>query len=283
MRWFASLFHPNVDVFMTLRARDCLAGVVLCLSTALPGWAAEVTPHRAIYQMTLLSSRGGSDIADVNGTMQFEWKDACDGWAIDQRSLMTFLYNTGEEVDLGWSLVSWESKDGLRYRFYVRKYQNGELYEELRGDAKLDGPGKGGVAQYSLPEPRKIHLPAGTLFATAHSLKLLELAESGGQFLWATVFDGSDEEGLFGVNAIVSDRREAEGVSDPRSPLLVAGPSWHVALAFFAATGQGAEPEHEQSLRLHANGVTEDLVLDYGDFTVSATLQKIEKLPPAKC
>jgi hypothetical protein len=257
--------------------------MALCLSSATPSLAVEVTPHRAIYEMTLLSTRGGGDIADVRGTMQFEWKDACDGWAIDQRSLMTFLYNSGDEVDLGWNLVSWESKDGQRYRFYVRKFQNGELYEELRGDARLDGPGKGGVAQYTLPEPRKLHLPAGTLFATAHSLKLLELAEAGQQFLWATVFDGSDEEGLFGVNAVISDRREPQGVADARSPLLVAGPSWHVALAFFAATGQAAEPAHEQSLRLHANGVVEDLVLDYGDFTVSASLQKIEKLPPPKC
>ena len=88
---------------------------------------------------------------------------------------------------------------------------------------------------------------------------------------------------MFGVNAVISDRREPQGVADARSPLLVAGPSWHVALAFFAATGQAAEPAHEQSLRLHANGVVEDLVLDYGDFTVSASLQKIEKLPPPKC
>jgi hypothetical protein len=72
-------------------------------------------------------------------------------------------------------------------------------------------------------------------------------------------------------------------VADARSPLLIAGPSWHVALAFFPATGQGAEPEHEQALRIHANGVVEDLVLDYGDFTVIATLKKLEKLPPADC
>lgn len=268
---------------MIFKARDCLAGIALCLSSATASLAVDVTPHRAVYEMALLSSRGGSDIADVRGTMQVEWKDGCDGWAVDQRSLMTFLYNSGDEIDLGWNLVSWESKDGQRYRFYVRKFQNGELDEELRGDARLDGPGKGGVAEYTLPERRKVHLPAGTMFATAHSLKLMELAESGQQFMWATVFDGSDEEGLFGVSAVITDRHEPEGVDDARSPLLVAGPSWHVALAFFPVTGQGAEPEHEQRLRLHANGVVDDLVLDYGDFTVSAKLQKIEKLPAPKC
>jgi len=273
---------------MFLTARHCLAGVTLCLSTTVPAlgfpaWAFDVTPHRAIYDMALQSSRGGGDIADVSGTMQFEWTDSCDGWTVDQRSVMTFLYNSGDQVDLGWNLVSWESKDGLRYRFYVRKFQNGEMYEELRGDARLDGPGKGGAADYTLPEPKRVHLPVGTLFPTSHSLALLEHADSGKPFFWAHVFDGSDEEGLFGVSGVISDRREPEGVADARSPLLIAGPSWHVALAFFPATGQGAEPEHEQRLRMHGNGVVEDLVLDYGDFTVAATLKKLEKLPPADC
>src|SRR3546814_2910724 len=107
-----------------------------------------VTPHKAIYNMALRSG-GSGDIADVRGTMEFKWADSCDGWTVDQRSVMTFLYNTGDEVDLGWNLVSWESKDGLSYRFYVRKFQNGEMYEELRGDARLDGGGKTGIARYT--------------------------------------------------------------------------------------------------------------------------------------
>jgi hypothetical protein len=268
---------------MMSRARPCLAAVVLCL--ALPGAAAaiEVTPHKAIYEMALRSSAGGGDIADVRGTMEFEWADSCDGWTVDQRSVMTFLYNTGDEVDLGWNLVSWESKDGLRYRFYVRKFQNGEMYEELRGDARLYGAGKSGIARYTLPAPKQVELPAGTLFPTAHSLALLENAAAGKPFLWADVFDGSDEAGLFGVGAVIVERREATAAAEGRSALLSAGPSWHVSLAFFPAAGQGAEPEHEQRLRLHANGVVEDLVLDYGDFSVSATLKRVEKLPPPDC
>src|SRR3546814_14946374 len=89
---------------------------------------------------------------------------------------MTFLYNTGDEVDLGWNLVSWESKDGLRYRFYVRKFQNGEMYEELRGDARLDGAGKPGIARYTLPAPKQVELPVGPLFPPAPRLALLEAA-----------------------------------------------------------------------------------------------------------
>lgn len=268
---------------MMSSARLCLAAVVLCLTLPGAAVAVEVTPHKAIYEMALLT-RGGGDIADVRGTMQFEWADSCDGWTVDQRSVMTFLYSSGDQVDLGWNLVSWESKDGLRYRFYVRKFQNGEMYEELRGDARFDGAGKPGAANYTLPTPKRVELPAGTLFPTAHSLALLENAVAGQPFLWANVFDGSDEEGLFGVGAVIAERRGPEPTATTgRSPLLSAGPSWHVSLAFFPAAGQGAEPEHEQRLRLHANGVVEDLVLDYGDFSVAATLKRVEKLPPPAC
>ncbi len=280
LRWSLNLHKRKM--WMISRARPCLAAILLCL--ALPGaaFALEVTPHKAIYDMALRSG-GSGDIADVRGTMEFKWADSCDGWTVDQRSVMTFLYNTGDEVDLGWNLVSWESKDGLRYRFYVRKFQNGEMYEELRGDARLDGAGKTGIAKYTLPSPKQVDLPAGTLFPTAHSLALLEAAAAGSPFLWANVFDGSDEAGLFGVGAVIVEREEPAKPAADRPALLSAGPSWHVSLAFFSAVGQGAVPEHEQRLRLHANGVVEDLVLDYGDFSVGATLKRVEKLPPSGC
>ncbi len=266
---------------MISRARRGLALVVACL---IPGAAAavEVTPHRAIYRMALQSSHASSDIADVSGTMQFEWADSCDGWTVDQRSVMTFLYNSGDSVDLGWNLVSWESKDGTRYRFYVRKFQSGEVYEELRGDARLAADGSGGTAHYTVPGERQVTLPAGTFFPTAHSLALLDNAEAGKPFLWADVFDGSDEEGLFGVGAGIGPRREGGASAAGDSPLL-ASPSWYVSLAFYPASDGSPVPEHEQRLQLHDNGLVEDLVLDYGDFTVSATLSKVEALPAPGC
>jgi hypothetical protein len=268
---------------MISRASCWLAAVVACLFVSGAARAVDVAPHRAIYEMALKSSDASSDISDVRGTMQFQWTDSCDGWSVDQRSMMTFLYNSGDQVDLGWSLVSWEAKDGKRYRFFVRKYQNGEVYEELRGDARLEADGTGGVADYTLPAPRQARLPAGTMFPTTHSLALLARAESGQPFLWADVFDGSDESGLFGVSAVIVGRRDAGEAVEGRSPLLAAGPSWQVSLAFFPSVDDAPLPEHEQELRLHATGVVEDLILNYGDFTISATLKKLEALPPADC
>jgi len=178
--------------------------------------------------------------------------------------------------------VTWESKDGLRYRFFIRNLENGEVKEEYRGEARLDGPGKGGVANYTVPEGRKIQLPAGTLFPTAHTIALLKHIQAGDTFLWATIFDGFDADGISDVSAVVTKNLATEAATDGRSPLLSAGPSNRVHLAFFqhSDSGGSTEPEHEQQLRLHMNGVVESMVLDFGDFTVAGNLKEIKTLKP---
>lgn len=249
-----------------------------CIVLAGAGQAFEIAPHRAMYDLSL--SKHGGDVADVRGSMLFEWEDACDGWNVTQRTVMAFTYQNGQEVKIAWNVTTWEAKDGLSYRFFVRRFENGELAEEFRGAAKLDGAGKGGFAEYTLPEKRSLELPAGTLLPTAHSLELLRRIEAGDQLFWATIFDGYTAKGLSDLNAVVTARLAAEAAAPELSPLLSAAPSSRVSIAFFGREGQAAEPEHEQMLRLHQNGVVESLKLDYGDFTIDGKLTELKSLPP---
>ena len=254
-----------------------------CLAAASPTGAVEIVPHRAFYTMSLAAADSRSNIADVEGAMLFEWADSCDGWAVTQKLAMTVYYSTGESSEFGWNLTSWESKDGLKYRFFVRRMEDASEEIPLRGDAALDGVGKGGSAHYVQPEERTVDLPVGTLFPTAHSLALLAEAEAGKPFFFADVFDGSDEDGLFGVGAIIGKRMEPERGGDDRNSLLTEAPSWRLRLAFFPHASPAPEPEHEQIFRLHGNGIAEELVLDYGDFSVRAALGKVERLPKPGC
>src|SRR3546814_5306574 len=130
---------------MGFRAVVGLTVRIICGSIAMSAEAANIAPHRAVYELSLERSSTSSDVVDVSGVMQFEWADACDGWAVTQRSVMTFLYQTGEEVELGWSLVSWEAKDRSRYRFFMRQVENGIAAEARRGRARLEGTDKGGT------------------------------------------------------------------------------------------------------------------------------------------
>jgi hypothetical protein len=257
-----------------------LAGIALAAGLCHAAAAVTIAPHRAVYTMELV--RGGdSAVAAVDGTMLFEWADSCDGWTVQQRWRLLYLYNTGEEVEVSQNLTSWESKDGLRYRFFIRRMQNGEVASELRGEARIDEPGGAGTATYTLPEKRVIELPPGTLFPTAHSLKLIERAEAGDTLVYAIVFDGSDEDGLFDVSAALGPRTPPAG--ETATEPLAAGPSWTVSLAFYLTGKEAVVPEHEQFVRMYANGVVDSLLIDYGDYTVDAQLKKVEALPPQSC
>lgn len=254
----------------------------LCV-LAVPGAAgADILPHRALYELSMLKNRDASLIA-LDGNMAFEWQDSCDGWSINQRSIMGFYYDGGESTELNWSLVSWEAKDGLSYRFIVRQLSDGQQTDEFRGDATLRPDGSGGTATYSAPDRHTVALPAGGLFPTAHSLEIIERAAANKPMLWAQVFDGSDAEGLFGVHVVVTPLSVEARKQADQQPALKGVPGWHISTAFYAPSGQAAEPEHEQQLDLFANGVVDRLVLDYGDFTVLGTLKRLEPLPVPRC
>ena len=77
---------------------------------------------------------------------------------------MTFVYQTGNEMQFGMNVASWESKDGRRYRFFVKRLEGDQVTEEYRGEAELSAPGGPGRAKYTLPEEKTLDLPAGTLF-----------------------------------------------------------------------------------------------------------------------
>src|SRR6516164_8396806 len=123
-----------------IKSSAVAAGLVAVAMTAAGG--AEIAPHRALYSMALGSARDDSGVVDARGTMDYEWGETCDGWTIEQRYRLKMRYGETPDVDIVSSFVTWESKDGLRYRFNQRQSRNGELDQDIRGEAKLDAPGR---------------------------------------------------------------------------------------------------------------------------------------------
>lgn len=243
--------------------------------------AVEVTPHRAVYKMSLSSARNSSKVADVRGRMLFEWGDACDGWTVEQRFQLRFLYAEGDEMQMVTNYVTWEAKDGLGYRFNIRKLVNGELDEEVKGNASLKADGSGGTARFTKPEAAEHKLPAGTVFPTHHTLSILENASTGEKFFARTVFDGAEDDGLTEISTVIGATTEAKAKLDD-NPLLRL-PAYPVRLAFFPTQSDNPAPEYEMSMVLLRNGIAESMQIDYGDFTVKAILEKLEALPKGGC
>jgi len=262
------------------------AGVGLWLG-ALPAAAFEIAPHRALYSLTLGWARPASNVVAASGAMVYEWGETCDGWTVQQRFRLRLQYAEQEGVEVSSNLVTWEAKDGLRYRFNERRLRNGEPDEEIKGEARLEGAGKGGMAEFTRPEATRLKLAPGVLFPTAHTLLLIERARAGEQFVARDVFDGATVENASQITAVIG--REitpaAAGSGDkkqPDSPLLKR-PSWRIRLAFFPADSKAEQPDYELGMQLLDNGVSKDMALDYSDYVIRATLDEIEALPRPNC
>jgi hypothetical protein len=257
-----------------------VTGLVAAATTA--AGAAEIAPHRALYSMTLGSARNDSGVVDARGTMDYEWGETCDGWTIEQRYRLKMRYGETPDVDIVSSFVTWESKDGLRYRFNQRQSRNGELDQDIRGEAKLDGPGKGGGVEFIKPKPQTLKLDPGVLFPSAHTILLIDKAHEGENFLSRQVFDGATDENAVQVSAAIGVKITADPAVVKLSPLLQR-PGWRVRLAFFPVDASVEKPDYELGMRLLDNGVSQDMLIDYGEYSIRAKLDDIEPLAKSNC
>ena len=244
--------------------------------------AAEIAPHRALYSMTLGSVRNDSEVTDAKGAMMYQWGETCDGWTIEQRYRLKLHYSGAGDTDVVSRFITWESKDGLRYRFSETETRNGTVSEDISGEARLDGPGKGGVARFSKPRPETMPLAPGVLFPSAHTILLIDRARAGATFVSRQVFDGSAEENAVQVSAFIAAKPTADRASAKLDPLLER-PGWRVRLAFFPADAKADVPDYELGMILLDNGVSRDMDIDYGDYTIRAKLDDIEALAKPKC
>jgi len=256
-----------------------------------PASAANIAidPHEALYNLTLESAKSASGVVGANGAMFYKWGETCDGWTLEQRFHLRISYAEEDATDISSTVVTYESKDGLRYRFNELRLRNGEVDTEIRGEAHLDGPGKGGVAEFTKPEAATLKLKPGVLFPTAHTLTLIAAAQAHQQFISRYVFDGSDVENAGQVSAFIGGALPPPGpkAAKPLNDPLLQHTGWPIRLAFFPASDSDAadqtEPDYELSMRLLENGVTQDMKLDYSDYVIAATLSDIKQLPHPGC
>ena len=245
----------------------------------LPAEAAiHLAAHRALYKMTLDQAHSG-DVVGATGTMGYEVIDACDGWAVRQRLDMTITNTDGQNIHMVSDYATWESKDGLRFRFHVRQTTDGAVTSQTDGDARLDRPGGPGVAHYTTPEVMTKKLPPGTLFPMAHTAAVIAAAEANRKHLNLPLFDGTDDTGAEDSSIVVIDWKKPQ-VS--RWPTLAALPSTRVHIAFFGMDSDSMTPDYEVAMRYWDNGVADDLKMDFGDFVMDAKMTNFMLLP-RKC
>jgi opacity protein-like surface antigen len=247
----------------------------LCLLLLGPARAADLAAHRALYRLTMDTTRAG-DVVAASGTMGYEVEDACDGWTVRQRLEMTVTNHDGQDIQMVSDYATWEAKDGLSFRFHMKQTTDGAVTSETDGDARLETVGGTGEAHYATPKDSTEALPAGTLFPMAHTAAILSAAEAGKRFMAVPLFDGTTANGAQDSFITIT---KWSGPRDDKWPALSKLPSGRVHVAFFDRDTTAQMPDYEVGMRYWQNGVADDLSMDFGDFVMSGKLTEFRLLP----
>lgn len=244
----------------------------------LPGSSAlaiALEPHRATYDVQTVRVSPQSVIASISGRMEWTMDDACEAWSAVQSDRLNFVYRLGSSIESVSIYRIWETKDGDAFNFQSRIDFDGQTDSERKGIAGVGT--SGGKARYTVPDQDNVNLPAETLFPVGHLSLIIESAKAGKRFVSALVFDGLEDRGLTETTASIGAEIEPslEATSDP----LLSVRGWSVRLAVFKSDSTDELPIYEMEMTLLENGVTRDLVVDYGDFAFRAALSEIERRP----
>ena len=261
----------------------------------------SLAPHKALYDVRLVSSKNGSQMVNISGKMLYEWKPSCEGWITNHRFSLNYDYADSPGINISSDFTTFESFDGKTLNFSSRRKRDGEIYEELRGRADMTEKGGAGIAKYSVPEDLSFDLTKNTLFPTGHTINLLEQARQGKKFYNVRIFDGSDDEGPVDINSFIGTKIPANKSGEAgKAPLkkensfkpastnsidnsLVDVPGWNVRMAFFPTGATESSSDYELSMVFHENGVISDMVIEYADFSVRQKLVALEKVTPETC
>jgi hypothetical protein len=113
---------------------------------------------------------------------------------------------------------------------------------------------------------------------SSNAVAALAAAQRGERIMAAPLFDGTNDDGVQDSTTTILSGTPPRDVG--RFPALSALPSWRMNVAFFAASGGTGAPDYEVVLRYWANGVADDLTMNFGDFAVDGKMVEFELVPP---
>ena len=244
--------------------------------------AAQLIPHRAVYELTATSAGGFGKSGALRGVLTYELMDDCDGWTVNQKAGLDVASPEGDGHRFEWSQATWEAKDGSSYRYFIKDSQDGTTGNQRRGELRYAKPGADGRLTTELPAKGEADVPP-VLLPVQHTLALIDHADAGDTVFLAKIFDATVDEKPVEISAgfgpsLSDGKTKAEDFAPLKNV-----PSRHVDFAFFVQNLPDGTPDFEQSIQLFDNGVVSRVNFEFGGLPVLGTLRKLEVLEPQKC
>jgi hypothetical protein len=247
--------------------------------------AVPVASFEALYDLSLNRAHSGSGIESYAGLLTIRWADACEGYTSDQHIAADVWNVAGGQMYTEFSSSSWEARDQTVFRFTMTTKLNEEVTREVLGKASRENPSADGVIVFSKPRENKHALGSDVLFPSEYLNRLLEAAQNGDTVFEANMFDGSDNKIIYNTVSFIGAKGNNNDIEDEveKYPLLAHMDYWPVQASYHLVNTKNELPEFEISMRMYANGITTDLILDYGGFALNGKLLKLNEIKGAGC
>jgi len=250
-----------------------------------PAFAAPaLQAHRAVYDVTLNKASDRSGITGISGRMVYEFNgSACEGYTAKFRFVTQIVTNDNTRLT-DQQTTTFEDAEGKTFSFVTKSFVDQNLDKEVRGIATKDP--KGLKVDIDKPEKSSMEL-AATQFPTQHLVEMIGKAEKGENFYQTNLFDGSEDANKVMTTTVVVGKKTEADKADPEAPALAklaTDKYWPVDIAYFDDSAQNGEevPEYRISFKLHENGITRDLTMDYGDFSMTGKLVNLSLFDQTK-
>lgn len=253
---------------------------------------AAFLPHQALYELSLLKSRGSSPVNSARGRILYNFSgSACEGYTSEFRQVSELDVGEGKVTLSDLRSSSWEDGAGKTYRFQIETRMNDADSNPVDGIAERTGDHI--TVKLKKPEAKTFTLDGSTVFPTEQIQRIIAAAREGKSVLELTVYDGSDNgEKVYNTLSVIGqpipgDKTIASPDPSTTNEQMKSLTRWPVTVSYYdhdAKSKDGEQtPVYAMSFELFENGVSRALVLDYNDFVISGALGKFDVKDAKPC
>src|SRR5471030_1656432 len=249
-------------------------------------------PHQALYELSLVKSRGSTNIDSVRGRILYNFSgSACDGYTSDFRQVSELDAGEGKVTLSDLRSTSWEDGADKSYRFKIDTRMNDTDSSPIDGIAERDGDHV--TVKLKQPVAKTFTLDGSTVFPTEQIQRIIAAAREGKSVLELEVYDGSDNgEKVYNTLSVIGqpipgDRTIAAPDPSTTNDQMKSLTRWPVTVSYYDRDARAKDgeqtPAYAMSFELFENGVSRALVLDYNDFVISGALGKFDAKDSKPC
>ena len=249
-------------------------------------------PHQALYELSLLKSRGSNAINSARGRILYNFSgNACEGYTSEFRQVSELDSGEGKVTLSDLRSTSWEDGAGKSYRFKIDSRMNDTDTSPVDGVAERTGDHI--TVKLKQPETKTFTLDGATVFPTEQIQRIVAAARDGKSVLELTVFDGSDNgEKVYNTLSVIGQPIPGDKAIDSPDPstqndVMKTMKRWPVTVSYYdhdTKPNEGEQtPVYAMSFELYENGVSRALVLDYNDFVITGALGKFDVKDSKPC